>query len=855
MPTQLLIDGHSLLFRAYHALPPLTTRAGLPTGAIHGFSSMLLRVVDEESPDRLVVVFDAPQATFRHLQFEAYKAQREETPDDLRQQMPYLQDLLAKLGVPVLSVGGYEADDTLGTLAAMGAERGFHSLIVTGDRDLLQLAGPAVTILLTSRSGISDLDRMDRDAVKVKMGVWPEQVPDLKGLMGDGSDNIPGVAGIGPKSAITLLDQYQTVDNIFLHLDDLTSSRWQKALRGHEEEAKRYRDLATIVTEVPIEWPCVEEPFHWQVDSALVELLNELELNAVKRRLKVSGELSSPTTHYDNPSTSLFEIIPMSEEQFDWHNAPYLGVYSDGNFVWVYHPGSHGVLKRGLDLAWPADVRLAGWGVKELYRQAFEQGRACPTFVADIKLEAYLLNSERRDFQLHSLLDDLNLAHPKPDTGESAAAVCQLTMRQQAELEQQMMGELYSEVELPLARVLAKMEAKGVSVNRERLQALGRELSESITQVEQHIFNLGGERFNVNSPSQLGEVLFGRLGLPAAKRTKTGYSTDAETLESLRPLHPIVEQILLYRQLVKIQGTYVEGLLPLICPDDRIHTTFHQTVAATGRLSSSDPNLQNIPVRLPLGRRVRGVFVPSSGRTFLAADYSQVELRVLAHLAGDENLLQAFRDGEDIHRRTASEIFNIPLNEVDATWRSRAKAVNFGIIYGISDFGLARDTGVGRSEAHDYIERYFQRYPALRRYFDGVVEEARDQGFVSTILGRRRPLPDIRAHNRVRRQYAERMAMNTVIQGSAADLIKVAMLRIDAAMAEAGLASDMILQVHDELIWDAVPDELEQLAQLATKHMSSAMTLTVPLVVEFKRGETWESVAPWNPRGTGDHHA
>jgi DNA polymerase-1 len=389
------------------------------------------------------------------------------------------------------------------------------------------------------------------------------------------------------------------------------------------------------------------------------------------------------------------------------------------------------------------------------------------------------------------------------------------------------------------------MEAVGVVVDRGRLEELGRELTQSITETEQEIFALAGDSFNINSPSQLGEILFGRLGLPAAKRTKTGYSTDAETLEALRPLHPIVDLILHYRQLVKIQGTYVEGLLPLIGSDGRIHTTFHQTVAATGRLSSSDPNLQNIPVRMALGRRVRGVFVPSPGRTLVAADYSQIELRVLAHLAGDHNLIQAFVDGEDIHRRTASEIFNIPLDAVDSTWRSRAKAVNFGIIYGISDFGLARDTGVGRAEARDYIDRYYRRYPALQEYFESVVEGARADGYVSTILGRRRPLPDINAKNRMRRQYAERMAMNTAIQGSAADLIKVAMIRIDGAMAERRMESSMILQVHDELIWDAPPREVADLAELARAHMIEAITLSVPLVVEFKRGDNWESMAPW----------
>ena len=839
MPTQLLIDGHSLLFRAFHALPPLTTKAGIPTGAIHGFASMLFRVVEGESPDRLVVAFDAPQATFRHEQYRAYKAQRDETPDDLRRQLPYLRSMLELLGVPVLSIGGFEADDTLGTLARRGEPLGYHSLIVTGDRDLLQLVDESVTVLLTSRTGISDLDRLDRNGVKAKMGVWPEQVPDLKGLMGDGSDNIPGVAGIGQKSALALLDQYQTIENLLENLDSLTNSRWQKAMRGQEDLARRYRDLATIVTDVPLEWPQMPEPFDWQRSSALTDLLTELELTAVKRRLgveaKAAGEAAPPSS---GEATWWPGVEVVDEDHFDWHGKSVLGVYREEGHVWFFNPDSGTAVKRSRDLGVPEGVRLAGWGVKDFYKKGY------PPFQDDVKLQAYLLNSEGRDYSLGGILKARNLSKP-PSGVDEAAAVAALALLQQGEMEEKGLNSLYHKVELPLAGVLSRMESTGVLVDRARLESLGRELTSSIEAMEREIYELAGERFNINSPHQLGEILFGRLGLPASKRTKTGYSTDAETLEVLRPLHPIVEHILHYRQLVKIHGTYVEGLLPLIGGDGRIHTTFHQTVAATGRLSSSDPNLQNIPVREKLGRRVRGVFVPSPGRQFLTADYSQIELRVLAHLAGDSNLIQAFKDGEDIHRRTASEIFNIPLDQVDSTWRSRAKAVNFGIIYGISDFGLARDTGVGRGEARDYIDRYYQRYPALKQYFEGVVQEARHQGFVSTILGRRRPLPDINAHNRVRRQYAERMAMNTVIQGSAADLIKIAMLGLDEAMRQNGLHSQMILQVHDELIWDALPSETEKLARLAEVHMTGAMPLRVPLVVEFKRGDNWESVTPW----------
>lgn len=844
MPTQLLIDGHSLLFRAYHALPPLTTKNGVPTGAMHGFLSMLFRVADTEKPDRLIVVFDAAVATFRHEQYAEYKAQREETPDDFRQQLPLLRELLERLGVPVLAVGGFEADDTLGTLATLGRDRGYHSLIVTGDRDLLQLVDDHTTILLTSRSGISDLDRMTRDRVKEKMGVWPEQVPDLKGLMGDSSDNIPGVAGIGQKSALALIEAYDSVEQLLEKLDQLQNSRWLKALKGHEEEARRYRDLATIQTHVPIEWPDVQEPFQWRVDEGVVAMLDALELHQVRKRLNIQGA-AAPGTAASLEGVPLPPVHPVELEALILRDGPVYGSFEEQGTLWLYDPESSHVAKTSVDDYPMPPVKLATWGSKAVLRRRIREGQALPEFVEDVKLQAYLLDTERRDYSIPLLLDDAGMRVPEPESGENATAVSVLAQRLGESLQVHGLDPVYRQLELPLARVLAGMEAVGVSVDRERLYRLGEELKTSITETEKDIYRLSGATFNINSQRQLGDVLFNKLGLPAVKRTKTGISTDAETLETLLPLHPVIEQILTYRQLVKIESTYVKGLLPLIGDDGRIHTTFHQTVTATGRLSSSDPNLQNIPVRLPLGRRVRSVFVASPGRTLLAADYSQIELRVLAHLAGDENLIQAFQEGEDIHRRTASEIFNIPMDHVDSTWRGRAKAVNFGIIYGISDFGLSRDTGVSRSEAKDYIDRYYARYPRLKEYFESVLEAARRDGFVTTIMGRRRLLPEIRTKNRVRRQYAERMAMNTAIQGSAADLIKKAMLVIAQHLQEGDYASDMILQVHDELIWDADTHELQSLAELARRDMRDAMRLRVPLVVELKYGNHWDAMEKW----------
>lgn len=841
MASQLLIDGHSLLFRAYHALPSLSTQDGVPTGAVHGFFSMLFKVVDSERPDRLIVAFDAPAKTFRHEQYAAYKGTRQETPEDFRPQVSVVQELLAALHIPVLSVPGFEADDILGTLAQMGRERNYRTEIMTGDRDLLQLVDDQITVLLTARTG-TDVDRMDATRVRQKMGVDPGQVPDLKGLMGDSSDNIPGVAGIGPKSALALLEQFGSLDRLLENVSQVTNTRWRNLLTGHEDEARSSRDLATIVVNAPIAWPNVAEPFAVEVTPDVIGLLDRYQLANLRRRLAPSANVA-PAAKHDKTT------LPVKKGTLGPLDASgsYVLWMEPNQTLWILDTQSRIYAEvQWEDMSSP--LKVVAWGGKHVLRQSAMRGNPEPTVADDGKIQAYLLNAESGKYEL----DDVAGArgYEISDVGTRLAAIEAIVHDQRQEILEKELEELYRTVELPLMAVLARMEATGICVDREHLKSLGQELEKTIGTLSEEIYDLAGREFNINSPSQLGDILFNQLNLPTLKKTKTGFSTDAETLEQLAPLHPLVEKVLLYRQHVKIQGTYVDGLLPLIKSDGRVHTTFHQTVTATGRLSSSDPNLQNIPVRLPLGRRIRGVFTPSSGRDLVAADYSQVELRLLAHLSQDENLMAAFAAGEDIHQRTAAEIFGIPIAEVDSVWRSRAKAVNFGIVYGISDFGLSRDTGVSRAEAKDYITKYFARYPKLRSYFDTVVANARKEGEVRTMLGRIRPLPEINASNRVRRQYAERMAVNTVIQGSAADLIKIAMIRIDGAMAQAGLQSTLLLQVHDELIWDAVPAEIATLCQLAEEHMVGALSLQVPLVVEFKSGPTWEAMTSMRPSGS-----
>lgn len=839
MRRALLVDGHSLLFRAYHALPPLNRADGTPTGAVYGFAQMLLKAVEDTRPNAVVVAFDAHAPTFRHDAYEQYKANREAAPDDFHVQTPLTKDLLDQMGVVHLERPGYEADDILGSLAVRGQEEGWEILILTGDRDLLQLVRPGVIVLLTGRGGLTQIERLDAEGVMKKLGVRPDQVPDLKGLMGDTSDNIPGVPGIGEKSAVTLLTRYDRIDDIYQHLEDIAETRFKKALSGHEKDAFSSRELATIHTGLDVE-PLAggEEPFQITRTQALAEFLKAMGFESLRRRLFETGTDSSVKTATrasdKRPSPSPSENLDELSVLDSWPDGEVLGIEKAAGGFLLGTPS--GVLGRySGEIEGPPQQRLVGFKIKPWLDEVPQAARAR---LDDAELASYLLDPGRSRYTVEGLVEQVG-----GEGGGGVAALARIWPVVRERLSDQGLARLYDTVELPLLHVLRRMERVGIRVDSPALDALGEELQEAIASLEREIYHLAGMEFNINSTGQLGEVLFDKLGLPAGKRTKTGYSTDADVLEALRPLHPIVEAVLTYRQLTKLKGTYVDGLRPLVV-DGRIHTHFNQTVAATGRLSSNDPNLQNIPVRLPLGRRLRRVFLPSEGRVLFSADYSQIELRVLAHFSADPVLKDAFQSGQDIHRRTASEMFQVPLDEVSAELRSHAKAINFGIIYGISDYGLANNTGVSRQDAAEYIRQYFTRYPRIKAFLDGAIEDARRDGFVTTILGRRRYLPDIHSKNYPRRQYAERMAMNTVLQGTAADLIKVAMVRLDQAFRERGLKSSMVLQVHDELIWDMVPEEETEVAELARSIMATAIPLSVPLVIDTKRGANWETMEP-----------
>jgi DNA polymerase-1 len=915
-----IIDGNSLANRAFYAIQAeLTTKEGEPTNAVYGFANMLVRLMDEEKPDMLAVAFDKSGPTFRHMEYDGYKATRKGMPDELSSQMPLIKELLSTFRIPVLEIDGYEADDVIGTVAKKSEEAGHECLIVTGDKDALQLVSDLTRAMLTKR-GISEMETYDAKAVEERLGVGPQYVPDVKGLAGDVSDNIPGVPGIGEKTAVKLIQALGYLEDILDKADSVKSDRTRRLLKEHEDQARLSKRLATIDREVPIEFnfsECyVEEP-DW---PALVNLLKRLEFRSlIKRfedRLQDKGDAASSAT------LDLFSQVPPGNVSGGGDEAPgqpgkcvtvediegvldLVRELSDvREFAFETIPDSNDPMRTGLTgmaIAHPdgrgfylpfAHMRLGAPAVPEreailALKPLFEDGdvlKVChdaktriihlrrrgvklsgPVF--DTMIAAYLVSPDQKTDVENVIRDYL---------GDEVSAISELVSRSgrgglprtigeteadnvrdvvcaglarlprlQDVLSERLsrlgMDRLFLDVEMPLVRILADMEMAGVKVDPERLRELSADLGERLAELEKEIFRLAGDEFNINSPKQLSFILFEKLGLPPIKKTKTGYSTDAEVLEALSFSHDIAEKILDYRELTKLKSTYADALGALINPETgRIHTTFNQAVTSTGRLSSSDPNLQNIPVRTEEGRKIRAVFIPGDEHSvLLSADYSQIELRVLAHFAKDEILVESFRKGEDVHARTAAKVFGVGLKDVTPEMRTKAKAVNFGIIYGISDFGLARGIKITRGEASRFIDSYFHHYKGVREFLDTVVEKARDDGYVTTLLSRRRYLPELRSKNVPRRKFAERTAMNTPIQGTAADIIKLAMVDVARGLETRGLRARMILQVHDELVFDVPKDELREVADLVRETMESAVDLDVPLKVDVKAGRNW----------------
>ena len=847
--TFLLVDGNSLMHRAFHALP-LMDADGVYTNAVYGFLNMLLKVIKEENVQYLAVCFDEHGPTFRHTVYADYKAGRRETPPELRQQFGTILNLLDEMGIRRFSLQGWEADDLLGTLSLKGEAAGAAPLLLTGDRDALQLVGGGTELMFT-RKGISETVRFTPSKVYEEYGFTPEQVTDWKGLAGDSSDNIPGVPGVGDKTAVKLLQEYGTLESVLENADKVKGKLGEK-LVAFADQARFSKELATIRRDAPVEFSlsaCALPDLKKGVPA-----LAKLKLNSIIRRLDEENTAEAVGTKPDFKPMEFEkpEILYSGSEIREWilktEKHGDLCIYLSEAGVSLARPGGQraeamlggDLLNPGMDPAealgaLTEEIRKGNAVVhdgKKLLHSLDRLGLAVPETVGwDTMLAAYLLNPQEKSYRLAALC---------PDMPEDAGTLCSLAAWQRQRVEEDGMMKLMREVELPLSFVLFRMEKAGFTVDTEFLRDLGAKYTAEINEKRDQVIAAAGHSFNLNSPQQLGEVLFEEMNLPHGKKTSKGYSTSVEVLEGLRWDAPeIIEPLLRYRQLAKLNGTYVEGLLRLVDRQNRIHSTFDQTATATGRISSSEPNLQNIPVRTEEGREIREAFLPREGWILLDADYSQIELRLMAHFSGDPALIDAFRKGEDIHARTASEIFDVPPEWVTPELRSRAKAVNFGLIYGISGFGLSRNTGVSRKEAAAFIEKYFLTYPGVKRYMDRTAAEGADKGYAETLMGRRRYLPELRSPKAPIREFGKRAAMNTPVQGTAADIIKLAMVRVDRALRDAGLQSRLILQVHDELLLECPPEEADRAAELLREAMEGALELSVPLVAEVHRGGNW----------------
>ena len=852
----LIVDGNSLMHRAFHALP-LMDADGIYTNAIYGFLNMLLKVIREENVQYLAVCFDEHGPTFRHEIYPEYKAGRNATPPELIQQLETIRTLLDDMGIRRFSLQGWEADDLLGTLSLKGAEMGAAPLLLTGDRDALQLVGSGTELMFT-RKGISETIRFTPEKVYEEYGFTPAQVTDWKGLAGDSSDHIPGIPGVGDKTAVKLLQQYGTLENVLSHADEVKGKLGEK-LAQWADQARFCRELATIHRDAPVDFSL--EGCGLPDLKKTVPALQKLKLFSLIRRITAETENpEDPAAEGAAPSRGEERKEVSFEPWQELENAEALSAWLEGQeepvCLWLgekelslaAEKGSRARLPLGGDLLSPGPdpaeilpllareavrkMAVVHDGKKWLHRL---DGMGLPlpeAFAWDTMLGAYLLNPQEKSYRLQALC---------PDQEEDASTLCALWIRQREKIREEGMEDLMRQVEMPLSHTLFRMEKEGFAVDTGYLRELGGEYREEIRRRREEVLEACGQgEFNLNSTQQLGEVLFDRLGLPHGKKTSKGYSTSVEVLEGLRWDAPqIIEPLLRYRKLTKLNGTYVEGMLPLVDREGRIHSTFDQTGTATGRLSSSEPNLQNIPVRTEEGRELRKVFVPREGWELLDADYSQIELRLMAHFSGDPAMINAFRKGEDIHARTASEIFEVPPEWVTPELRSRAKAVNFGLIYGISSFGLSRNTGVSRKEAEAFIAKYFEKYPGVKRFMDEAAAEGTRKGYAVTLMGRRRYLPELQSPKAVIREFGKRAAMNTPIQGTAADIIKLAMVRVDESLRREKMRSRLILQVHDELLLECPPEEADRAAELLREAMEQVIRLEVPLVAEVHRGRNW----------------
>ena len=865
------IDGNSIMNRAFYGIMNsklLMTSDGTYTNAIFGFLSILLKLLNDENPDYICVAFDLKAPTFRHKKYDGYKATRKGMPDELRMQMPIIKDILRAMNIKILEIEGYEADDILGTLAKYGEDNGIEVLLLTGDRDALQLVSDNVTVRIpTTRMGKTESTDYTPSVVSEKFGIVPKEFIETKSLMGDSSDNIPGVPGVGEKTAFSLITKYHNIDAIYDALEngkelDGIKGKLKEKILANKDLAYLSKELGTIYREVPIEINEDEISKKEFNNDELYNLFLKLQLKSFIDKLELKeGTQSNVNEVKDEPLTikNFNELNLDGADEFAYYwNDDGLAIYLNGVAYYTRTPNIDELTK-----VFDNDILKIGYEEKIDYLKLKNKNIKAKNMMFDITIAAYLLNPTKSTYKLNDLiLEELNVLldedesntqlsfdgfNNELDENKLSEKICKYAKyiymckeKHEEALKQREEYKLFYEVEMPLMKVLAEMEYTGVLVDANMLKEYSVVLNKKVDELTKEIWDLAQTEFNVNSPKQLGEVLFEKLNLPIIKKTKNGYSTDSEVLEKLAPEHPIIDKILEYRVMSKLKATYVDGMIGLINPDThRIHAKFNQTVTATGRISCTEPNLQNIPIRTELGRELRKVFIAGDGYVLLDADYSQVELRVLAHMSGDETMINAFNSGIDVHAVTASQVFNVPLEEVTKQMRSEAKAVNFGIVYGISDFGLATNIKTSRKKAKEYIEKYFETYPKIKEYMDNSVKLCKENGYVETLWGRRRYVPEIKSNNYNVRQFGERVAMNAPIQGTAADIIKIAMVNIENELEERKLQSKLILQVHDELVIETKQDELDIVKELLIRNMQDVVKMKVPLQVDANYGKTW----------------
>ena len=852
MPDKIvMLDGYSLMYRAFHALQtPMTAPDGTPTNAVHGFIMMLLKVLDEEKPAGIAVAFDMHAPTLRAQEYAEYKGTRKPMPDELRAQDPVIRQLIGLMGIPILEKEGYEADDILGTVSAKCEREGREIVLVTGDRDSFQLSGEKTTILYTKR-GISDTVRVTPEYIFETYGLKPIQMIDVKGLMGDASDNIPGVPGVGEKTALKLIQQYGSLENVLNTAETEQKGKLRERLIEHRDLAELSKHLATIDRAVPIEIDFES----WKPDGlgGGVALLKELGMNQAARKLTEKAQAIAPASVLVAREKVALPAIERLDS-IEAFSARVKEMAKTAQWASAYYGIELTAATESARLSLPIGGDLFSAGVtedeaeqallplleadcpKSLYNVKTMRTESMRGEIADVMLAAYALNPQRESFSAEALCQAEGIedfaAHP-------AQAIHELSEIQARQLKETGLERIYSEIELPLSNVLRDMERAGFLVDADALETLGKMFRKRIGELTDEIGAMAGVQINLNSPKQLGELLFEKLGIRPPKKTARGYSTSAEVLEQLADEHPICARILEYRKYQKLESTYIHSLLELRDGEGRIHTRFDQVATATGRISSAEPNLQNIPVRTELGREIRRAFIASPGCKLVDADYSQIELRVLAHMSGDETMISAFREGQDIHARTAAEVYGVPLDQVTHEMRSRSKAVNFGIVYGISDFTLAKNISVSRKEAREFIDRYFERYPGVKKYMDEAVKTGKEKGYVETLMGRRRYLPELSSANFNVRAFGERCAMNSPIQGTAADIIKLAMIAVARRIQAENLRARLILQVHDELIVEAPEDEVDRVKALLKDCMEGVVALKVPLRADVSTGGDW----------------